>query len=268
MERIDFSQHLENLVTLSSQDLSLAHVTQHQHGAELSANIANLPVQGSGAYSSGKKTDTVKLENGRLTGKKFWISNLSRVSWAIVVINHQVIYVELDHSTQTEIVHTIGMEATFTGHLILDQTPCQVICDIEDNRYFFARRSHSLGFIANHMGLCQALYDDIDRFTVAQHMDCSYQKQKLKLQLDVMNLVWNDLPKNLTVEHRAYEFWRQKNTAYAFAKKCLTETCQFVTEMTGSGLYQIGTTENQRYKDALLYNSHMQNLYRALENRA
>jgi hypothetical protein len=266
MAHINFEKDFQELVELSQLDLSAAHVLQHSRGAQGSADIAGINTSGPGAYSSGKQLDTVEIHNEKLTGKKFWLSNLPNVSWLVIVVGTQVVYAELDSSVKIEMVPILGMQDTQTGHVLFDQTRCRIICDLEDDAYFFVRRAHSIRFIANHMGLCQALFNDIDTFTIKQQINCDYHKQKLKLQLDVMQLIWNQLPKSLGMEHRDHYYWQQKNTTYAFAKKCLIETCQFMTEITGSGLYQLGSQANQRYQDALIYSSHMQNLYAALKN--
>lgn len=261
MENINTQFHLDNLVELAKQDLSTAHINQHSYSADLSAKIAQISTAGPGGLSSQKKIDTVKVDNNKLNGKKFWVSNVPNVSWAVLHVDDLAVYVELDPSVVNETIPIMGMENTFTANLIFDQTPCQVICNINDPVYFVTRRVLALGFIAVHYGLACALFNDIDRYTESQKISCQYLKQKLKLQLDVMQLLWDQMPKQVSLEHQSHEHWNQKNTAYAFAKKCLSETCQFVTEITGSGLYEVGNQSHQRYKDALIYSTHMKNLY-------
>lgn len=264
MEHINTQIHLENLVELAKQDLSQAHVTQHGYMASSAVQIKKILVQGPGASSDKKSVDTICLENNKLTGKKFWVSNAPNVKWCVIVINDHLIYVELDPRwSQITMTPTVGMENTLTAQIEFDQAPCEIVCHIDADEYFPVRRCNSLGFIAVHYGLATALFADIDKWTKEHNVNCNYNKQKLKLQLDVMNLLWTQLPKQIELQHRAHEYWKQKNIAYAFAKKCLLETCQLVTEMTGSGLYLPGTAHHQRYLDSLIYSTHMQNLYTA-----
>jgi hypothetical protein len=265
---LDFTQHLDSLVALAQKNLSQAHVLQHTFAAELIRNEFQINAQGPGAYSVYKPGDSVTIDNNKLCGKKQWVSFLPHVSWMVLTVKHnqheKVVFVWLDNTVQRTMVNTMGMEQTLTGHVEFDNSACQILCDVNDLDYFFIRRQQSLGFIANHFGLAVALFNDIDNFTNSKKIECSYQKSKLKLQLDVMEIIWNQLPKQITDQHRSQYFWQQKNTAYAFAKKCLVEICQFVTEITGSGIYVCDTEFHQRYKDALIYSTHMKNLYNCL----
>jgi hypothetical protein len=102
--------------------------------------------------------------------------------------------------------------------MIFDHTPYHVICDFNNTEYFIIRRLTSLGFIANHYGLAQGLFEDIDNFTLQHNIACEYNKEKLQLQLDVVELLWNQLEKEITTKHQEKVYWQQKNTMYAFAK--------------------------------------------------
>jgi hypothetical protein len=265
------TQFLDNLVLIAKQDLSLAHITQHGNSAKLGAQLRNFKAQGPGAFSVVKSIDTVAFDNNTVTGKKYWVSNLPNVDWAVIQVKHngydRVVYVEIDDSVKFEMISTMGMEKTLTGHMIFDHTPCHVICDYIDTEYFVIRRLTYLGFIAIHYGLALSLFEDIDNFTRQHNIACEYNKEKLRLQLDVVDLLWNQLEKEITLKHQETFYWQQKNTMYAFAKKCLVEVCQFTTEITGSGLYDLTTEHNQRYRDALIYSTHMKNLYVSMKDR-
>lgn len=267
MENLNSAQFLNDLVNIARKDMSLAHITQHGYSAKLVAELGEFETTMPGVYSVVKPLDTVSLYNNTLTGKKYWVSNIPNAGWATLHVRDgnedQLVFVYLDQSVVAESVPVMGMENTLTGHLTFDQTPCDVICRTDDPKYFKIRRITSLGFIANHYGLALGLFDDLERFTQQQNIACEYNKQKLRLQLDVMELLWQQLPKEITLEHQATFYWKQKNTAYAFAKKCLLEICQFTTEITNSGLYNLTTEQNQRYRDALIYSTHMKNLYSA-----
>lgn len=266
---MNFQQHLDHLVKLSSEDLSAAHVLQHTYSADLIRNQYQLNVTGPGSYSVYKPTDQIECDRGYLTGQKHWVSYLPQVTWAILTVksnqNEKVVLIHLDSSTKIQMIPTVGMENTFTGHLNLDRTPYQELCDVNHNDYFAIRRQQTLGFIAIHYGLARALFEDLDNYTNRCNTECGYHKQKLKLQLDVMQLIWEQIPKIITLDHQDQYFWKQKNTAYSFAKKCLLDICQFVTEITGSGIYITEHPFHQRYKDALIYSTHMKNLYLSLQ---
>lgn len=264
MQSNNFENDLDSLYRLAQQDLSRAHVAQHGHTAERTVAISSRATQGPGAHSVQKKLDTIDLKTNRLTGIKHWVSNLSRVNWCVLAVENRVIYVELDPRYHR--IHwtpTVGMEATLTGNIEFDHAPYEIICDQEDDRYFPVRRCHSLGFVAIHSGLAEALYRDLVRCTESQRISCEYDLRKLRLQLDVMALLWQSQPKIILPEHQSHSHWLQKNTLYAHAKRCLLDTVQLVTAVTGSGLYRPGSPEHQRYLDSLIYSSHMLNLYRS-----
>lgn len=266
---MNFEEHFKNLINLAKDNLSMAHLAQHSRTAELVQQQFGLDVTGPGAHSAYKPTDKIQFEHNHLTGQKQWISNLPMVNWVVLVTKcidkEQVVLIKLDQSTKIHMVSTVGMEQTLTAHLTLDHTPCQPVCDVDDPLYFHIRRQHSLAFVAIQHGLAQALFNDLDQYTKHQKIECSYHKQKLKLQLDVMQMVWDQIPKDINLEHQAQFFYNQKNIAYAFAKKCLLDICQLLTETTGSGLYITDNQFHQRYKDALIYSSHMKNLYFSLQ---
>ena len=261
MELITSQVHLENLVDLAKTDLSQAHLAQHSYTATLAANIGNISIVGPGAFSSEKPQDTVQLIHNKVSGTKFWVSNGPAVDWAVLHINNNVVYVDLDNSVGSHVIPIMGMENTLTANLTFDQTTGRTICDINDPSYFVTRRIHSLSFIAVSYGLSLSLYSDLNNYTQSQKIACDYHMQKLRLQLDVMQLLWEQLPKQVSLDHQDHYYWVQKNTVYAYAKKCLTEICQLVTEVTGSSLYLLENKYNQRYRDALIYSTHMKNLY-------
>ena len=257
----DTNSYFETLIKLSEQDLSQAHTFQHATIAMLGAQVGQINTQGLGAFSSEKKLDTTKITNNKLQGSKFWVSNIPNVTWMICHVKDKVVYVELDSSTRYEIVPVMGMENTLTAHVFFDHTPCEIICDVEDLQYFCTRRTTSLSFIPVHLGLCKSLFQDLSDFPV---QDLGYDKNKLKLQLEVLQLLWDQIPKDISLTHRETYYWQQKNTVYAFAKKCLTEICQFVIETNPSTLYQTENHRNQRFRDSLIYCSHMKNLYKCI----
>ena len=264
---MNHEQFLNNLVTIAQQDMSLAHVTQHGHGAELCAKLGGFKPSTPGAYSVVKPLDTLELKDNRLTGKKYWISNIPNSEWATLHVrdgnSDKLVFCHIDQFVTAEMIPVMGMENTLTGNLTFDQTPCEIICDTEDPEYFEIRRLTSLGFIANHYGLALGLFNDLKAYTQQQNINCEYDKQKLQLQLNVMELLWIQLDKNITLDHQATFYWQQKNTIYAYAKKCLLDIVQFTTEITNSRLYNLTTEQNQRYRDALIYSTHMKNLYSA-----
>lgn len=257
-----------DLKKLAGQDLSAAHVLQHTATADLTAKLGGINTVGPGTHSALKPKDTVQLHNGTITGRKHWVSNIPNCGWGVFNVhegnNRAVVFVEL-HNAKVEMVPTMGMEATLTGHLEFNNTPAVRICSNQDPAYFPIMRQHSMSFITNHYGLTESLFADLDQYTNLAGINCAYEKQKIQLELSVMKLLWEPTVKEIDKATGSDYYWHHNNTLYAFVKKCLVDTVQLTAELTGSGLYELDQAHHQRYRDALIYSSHMRNLYFCLQ---
>jgi hypothetical protein len=158
-------------------------------------------------------------------------------------------------------IFTQGMEDTRTVHFTCKNAPAQVIQYQDNHNISYAT---SVGFITNHLGLAMAAYNDIDLYT---GQDFAYDKAKIKLDIEILHQLWQNL-----IDQVLDINWNKIDLIYAFAKKTLTQTAQLTLEITGSGLYDIEHASNQRYRDMLIYITHMRNtpaaLSRALTNIA
>lgn len=262
------AEHFHNLKKLAAEDLSAAHILQHTITADLSAKLGNIVTSGPGTHGLFKPNDTATLSLGTVTGKKHWLSNLNNCSWAVFVVEQgserSYVYVDL-RNAQIELVPTLGMEGTFTGNLEFDHAPAIVICNVQDPRYFPIKRQHSLGYITILYGLAEQLFDDIDQYTEQANINCNYEKQKIKLNLSVMKLLWGTAVKEIDDADIAHQYYHP--TLYGFAKECLVQVLHLITEVTGSGLYELSQPHHQRYRDALIYASHMKNLYQVSQEQ-
>jgi hypothetical protein len=259
-----------NLKSIAQQDLSKAHVHQHRAGAAAVALAAGVSVDGPGAYSVWKPSDTLIYENGYVSGKKYWISDAPNVKWAVLNAKHQtqdvMVLVEIDPA-HVELVSVQGMEMTHTAHANFDQIPAHYIYNkmLIPEKFFESLKIISLGFFTNHLGLAEALFQDIDNFTNDVGMSCNYNKDQIKLELEILNILWKNKISELHLDHKVnHDHWKDHAILYAYAKKVLLDTTKLTLEFTGSGLYQAGAPAHQRYQDALIYCSHMKNFYLAL----
>jgi len=260
--------YFHQLRGMANKDLSDAHNFQHLTAAKCSANLANIYPSTDGAYSTIKSLDTVNLVNGRLLGSKRWVSNLPNTKWAILQVKDQgtiaIVMVHFDESTAIELTPTVGMEGTMTGDITFNNTPAIRLFNRSDPVFYPIDKQVILGFISNHLGLCESLFKDIDLYTTQSNMHCQFDKTKLKLSIDVLVLLWNSCLDSIDQNISADDFWHKHKVTIAHAKKTLVGICQFINETSGSGIYEVGSTHHQRYKDALIYSSHMRNLYTAL----
>jgi hypothetical protein len=158
------------------------------------------------------------------------------------------------------------MEATFTGTVVFDHTPAIKLYEKVNYSEFYPIDQYQVtSFVTNHFGLAEALFKDIDEFTKQANINCEFNKRKIHVDLSVLAITWHNLLQSLVTGAVSNDqYWHQANTVYAFAKKTLVNVCQLVLEVSGSGLYNPGTSGHQRYKDALIYSSHKMSLYRAV----
>lgn len=262
MTNLDF---FHDLRLLAKTDLSKAHLLQHFTLAKKIVNAAGIDVQGQTTWSSMKPLDTVIYSSGHITGKKHWISGVPDCQWVTFAAKEgdNVVIVLVDaREGLLEMTPTIGMEDTITAHMTFKNAPAKKILNRTDPRMFLIDAELDLSFITNHLGLAEQLFEDINHFT---NNDFSYHKKKLRLDIEVFKTLWEIELSNDDLQNNQ-EFWDRRRILYAFGKKTLLNLVQFVTEVTGSGLYEISMPTNQRYKDALIYSTHMRNLNTCFKN--
>ena len=256
-------QFFHDLKTLAGQDLSQAHLRQHFTGATLHLDQAQITKSGSGTWSSFKKTDTVVFKDNTLTGKKHWISGVSLCDWSVIASTHNDKLSVVLFDTKDVVIEpcpTMGMENTLTAHVVFDQTPATLLYSRDDARCFPVDNFINLSFLTIQLGLMESLLKDIDSYTVHKF---DYEKKKLRIDVEIMNLLWNRQV-GMVTEFTANDF-KTRDLIYGFGKKTLTAVVNFVTEVTGSGLYETQMPTHQRYKDALIYCSHMKNTSASLD---
>jgi hypothetical protein len=253
----------QDLLKLAQQDLSQAHLQQHFTTARSYVEAFGQIVNGQGTWSANKSQDTLVYNNGTVTGKKRWISGVDLCNWVVVPVkdNNNLLLAVIDKKdiVSTRIL-TQGMEGTATVHFTCNQTPAQILGKRDDRRVAFVDHAHRQGFITNHLGIAMAVFRDIDLYTKNVAM-FDYMKNKTRLDLEVLNLLWTNEINNI-----GNQSWDRNNTVYAFSKKVVTQVAQLTTEITGSGLFEIDHPSHQRYRDILIYSTHMRNTATAIKD--
>ena len=263
---VEFSTSYQHeLLELAKKDLSLAHVKQHSDAAQMAVNLAKIYNIVTGGYSVQKPGETVVFDQGYIPGKKLWVSNIPHSSHVVLgVLENKkkiMVLVEITDRAQINLVQTVGMENTYTGHIVFAQHPAIKLFDYnKDPTSFQLRHQVALGFLTNHYGLCLALFNDIDQYTQSAFIECEFDRSKIKLNLSMLDLLWKACLEQIG-QPESDQLWHQYNTAYGCAKQTLTMILKLIIEVTGSGLFEAGCTQHQRFKDALIYSTHMKNLY-------
>ena len=257
-----------DLLDLAVEDLSKAHLKQHFTTAKLYLDASRKEYPRQGTWSALKANDTLIYDNGIVSGKKHWVSGVSLCEWLIApaMENNLKIMVLIDtKNIEVEPIHTVGMENTLTVHFTCEKTPAVKLFERKDSRYWPGERFCHLSFITNHLGISQALFSDISEY--AQQQDLNYIKKKVQLDIEILKMLWEEEVENSEEEEINQNiFWQRRNRVYAFAKKTLIETVKLTTELTSSGLYETTMSKHQRYKDSLIYSTHMRNTFTALND--
>ena len=251
----------QELKQLAQKDLSQAHLHQHFTAAKMFADAGNYPTSTIGTWSANKPLDTLRYSNNTVTGKKLWVSGVPLCDWVVVPAHTDtelaVVVIKKEHLT-IEPVLTLGMEDTQTVHFSCNQATATYLYQRSNSVTVPVDQFNTFAFITIQLGLSMSAFNDIDAYT-KNTSELDYIKTKVKLDLQVLGLLWKyELNRlNEPVD------WNRYQTLYAFAKKTILGVAHLVTETTGSGLYQQDFPTHQRYKDLLIYTTHMRNFLSA-----
>ena len=249
----------QELKQLAQKDLSQAHLRQHFTAAKMFANAGNYGAATTGTWSAGKPADTLYYSDNTVTGKKHWISGVALCDWVVVPAQSAtgpvVVVIEKSH-LHIEPVPTLGMENTLTVHFTCDQAPATYLYQRNTPATDQIDYFNSLAFITIQLGLGTSAFNDIDAYTKSI-ADFNYTKTKIKLDIEIFNLLWN-----YEIDRIAEPAdWNRTKLVYSFGKKTILGVANLVTEITGSGLFQLDFPTHQRYKDLLIYTTHMRNFF-------
>jgi alkylation response protein AidB-like acyl-CoA dehydrogenase len=261
-----------DLRSCAADNLSTAHILQHTTASQSVIDHLGISVAGPGSYSVQKPKDTITFDGTVVNGTKQWVSGLNQCAWAVVTAKHNqehvMVLVTFDDKSKVVDVPTVGMERTYTKHIEFNNSPATYLYSrSKDVEFFIIDQFINLGFITNHLGLADGILADLESWLATSQQECSYQIKQLKLNIKILELVWQSLVEDLENKLPADNtYWNKATTVYAFAKKTLLDLTKLVVELTGSGLYETHNASHQRFKDALIYCSHMRNLYKSVEN--
>lgn len=252
-------QYFRHLKTCAMVDLSNAHLNQHFTAAKMFTDAGKYPTSTTGTWSAVKPLDTLYYSNNTVSGKKNWVSGVSLCDWVVVPAQtstgHVVVVIDKKY-LNIEPVLTMGMEDTLTVHFTCEQSPATYLYQRNDPLTEPVDHFNRLAFITIQLGLSIAAFNDIDAYTKLT-VDFNYVKTKVKLDIETLNLIWEY---ELNRLNELFD-WERGNLIYSFAKKTILGVANLVTEITGSGLFQLDLPTHQRYKDLLIYTTHMRNVF-------
>jgi len=274
----DKIQWFHNLKTLAEHDLSLAHSIQHSITAKVAVHagrcqIAKDRVMTSaftdviGCVANQKRSDTLQLVNGCLSGQKNWISNLDVADYCVinVGINEQsaLIYIDLaasPHRIIDDHYSPIGMEMTKPFSLAFDglELTDDHILGTSGTQELFAQSNFaSYCFITNHLGIIRSLFREIKAYAEKNRCGADHDLKKLEMDICGLELIWQSKLPTVLEKNLSHSFWNERNTQYAVSKKTLIGVVQLILELGVSYYTDAHSEFSQRFRDGLTYVSHM-----------
>ena len=281
-----------NLLTLATYNLGIAHCVQHDMGARLCLDIAfadrqfpNFYIrdyeQQIGCYSNVKGTDSLKLENNTVYGTKHWMSNLHQADYAIFLVpsNEIETYVLCELPASNLIIDSasptlIGMEIARGNSLIIDNyhiPPGYILGHRSyfDTKSLFSSLNNSMdyAFITNYLGCIIGLFTDLKDYVAKNNINIDHELSRCALSISSLKMLWEDNLKTIHTTELTDTFWHRRNTHYTQSKNILLSLINLVLQVGDSRWLYANSNTNQRFRDALVFSTHMKPLYKNLKEK-
>lgn len=279
----------QNLFVLAQHNLSIAHCVQHNHYPRLHVEVKFRngsypsfydPVYENqiGCFSNCKSADTMRLDGTEITGTKHWISLVDRADFgifrvpcgdteALVLIDFNAVQPKIDMDFTTP----IGMEIARPGSITIDKfcLPPEYILDYKkyhenSSEFFHITNISDYCFITNYVGLLVALFRDLENYVRTNSVEIQFELKKIALKISAICMTWQDNLESTKITTPTDEFWNRRNTQYTLGKETLLELINLILQIGDSRWLDAKSPNNQRFRDALVFSSHMKPLYKNL----
>ena len=281
-----------NLLVLAQHNLGVAHCLFHHWGARIqimhsftSTNNQDFQLgqfdEQIGCISNAKSADNTKLEiinnTATITGNKHWVSNLEQADFGVFSVSYQdheavVLYDFTDNLHNIKMHNTpIGMEIARAGSVIDNhyKVPAGYILGYRhvdtNNKFSSISNLIDYAFTTNYLGVITALFKDLKEWATESNIDIQSQLRPLELDIATLKLIWDC---NLNTIHETTftdYFWHKRNTQYTQSKKTLLLLIDLILKAGNPRwLDRDSTGAGQRFRDALVFSSHMKTLYNNL----
>lgn len=270
-------EYFHLLKKCASKNLSWAHCIQHDQAAKItllaSGRDVNLPFLSQlAANSTHKKPDTCYIKDNRIYGEKYYVSALPWSDYAVIYVSNRdkdevsnVMVPCSEFDCDLESFRPIGMENTVTGTMKfhgqhLDNF--ELLISKQDPKIFSRDSFMDLAFPTNCIGLCFGLCSDIESFIISNNLkDLDSEFKKLQLDLFSYEQLWESLMDRMLNTESTTDYYNYSFMLYNNGKKMLNSLCKFILD-NGTGYFYQVDNNSQRFRDAVIYTSHMHN-YRA-----
>lgn len=282
-------QWYHNLLFLAEYNTGIAHCVQHNAiprflvESHFGNNLPDFykPFSEQIACQAGLKlADNFILKDRVLSGSKHWLSNLPLSDFAVVRATDGVefeSYVVIDLTTMPHTIepamNPIGLNVARPSTLTVNnlELPEKYIWDrqsyiTKSNSSFFAKSQIDYSFITNYLGCIIALYKNVCDYVQDKNIDVGFELNKIKVTISSLKMIWED---NLHTTHiRDFpndKFWHKRSTQYTQSKNTMVALISLILGIGDSRWLDVSTASTQKFRDALIFSSHMGPLYRNLE---
>lgn len=281
-------QWFENLLTLAKHNLGMAHCVQHNHYPRAQVQL-KLPEfinpaydKTIGCFSNFKAADTMKLNGRVLSGTKHWISLLELAEFGVFRIPAEnmgegvealvlVDFKSVQHNIDTDFMTPMGMEIARPGSLTLNNV------EIPENHILGYRRYTEPGpvffhlisfsdycFITNFLGINIGLYKEFQTYLENNGLAKELEFKRIGLELSNLYMSWQDNLDSINIKEPTDEFWHRRNTQYTMSKNILLDQINLILKVGDSRWIDAKSPNNQRFRDALTFCTHMKPLNKNL----
>jgi hypothetical protein len=284
---VEYKLWFTNLKEIAEQNLGLAHCILHNQSSRNAINIAyqrtgsevfNRPYRSSiGAYSFYKgwskyQPDTISINGTRLSGTKYWASQLSTADFIVlnvrdiqqadeIVVPVFVDLAQVEHKIKKSNATPMGMNVAYPCDFHIDsEIPIEWICT-KDMLHKQISSFHFYGLTANYISCATSLLNQAE----AQGYNIDYSIKKLKLDIEVSTMLWEKSFNEVFDDISPTQF-KNLNTQYQFARKNLINVTTLFLEVMNTGMCDQESDGSQKFRDALSMSSHVVNLYKHLDN--
>jgi hypothetical protein len=181
------------------------------------------------------------------------------------------VYIDLEQAPQQIINlrdNMLGMDAAKPADMEIDiELPDPWILDqyVPMSKLDWSINFHNYGLITNYTSNARALLDSAKDLSQQHGLNVDYNIKSLDLQVRVLESLWTiNMPS--VMQDLSPEFWQPRYAQYQFGKKTLIDIIHLCLQIFNSTMLFNEGSENQTFRDALLFSSHITTLYRNLEN--
>jgi hypothetical protein len=292
----------ENLLTLASHSLGIAHCIQHNHGARLAMFMAfaDRPLPSFfqpdyekqiGSYSNRKGADSMVITGNQISGTKHWISNLHQADYGIYTLPVDITledpteaFVLFDltsgeHQIDPTTITPLGMEVARAGSLITNNYNIPEHYLLWQRQYYVNNKSPftfisswmDYSFITNYLGCIIGLFNDLTAYTRDRKINVDHELRKIGLSISSLKMMWDDnldsVAQSKNSDNITDAYWHRRNTQYTQSKNILLSLINLVLQVADSRWMDSFGAGNQRFRDALVFSTHMKPLYKNLEEK-